>query len=311
MHTADSWPAWKRALRWGMRDFRKDGLLRPAFFLSTGLLLLSGGVMAGVLSVLQLETQLATQSTVTVELQASAGDQKVQDLYEAAKAQSFLTGVEYITKEQALTQQRTAHPELAAFLDRFQLQNPFPNLLVVHLRSPAMIVQLRAFLQDARFTGAVAPAAATALATREEELRSLSSTLSAVHGVALSSAVIVVLLLLSLVVDLAWSRLRHRDDERRAVMLMGGGWVERDGAAVVQLTLLLWCAAGVAALLLLGALFLLCSVTGGGVQTFFVGLQSSTLALLPPLLLLTAVCLPCAALFAAACTRPLRRASHG
>lgn len=308
----DSWSAWKRAVRFGMRALRDGGLFRPSFFLALGIFLLAGAAALSVLGVARLESSLASQATITVELQSSVGSDQVQTLYEQAGQLPGVASAQYVTKEQALTQQRAAHPDLAAFLDRYQLQNPFPNLLLIKLRSPSALPQLRAFLEDAKWQSVLAPSAATTLAEREQEFASLDASLVTARTAAAAGSAFLIMLLLALVTDLVWSRLTHRREERKTVMLLGGGFADHDGPVFVEIVVLLWAAALLAGLLLAGGVALLPQGTEDPfLGALFTSLENDAWRSLPVAVASLVIFLPIVALLAALFSQLRSRRMHG
>lgn len=301
MQTSDTWAAWRRATRFATRRVVRAGVLHPTALLCAGTAIALGTALVGWIALDQLRSTLAFQAQAYVELQPSASDQDVQEFYAAVQELSAVSGVQLVSKQQALAMQRERHPELAAFLDRYQLQNPFADAFHMRLKSTAGFVQLRTFLQNERWSAVLDPGAAPLLAEQEASLTRLQSIVDLLGRTGAYVGALLLLAALFLMTDMAVSRLTERREERRTVLLLGGSWVESDGTIAAEMTLLLWGAFLCAAVVLglgVSALPQLLRTDDVLLANFIAGVRQAVLGAFAPALLTALVLAPCAALAA-------------
>lgn len=312
MQTGDTWAAWRRASRFAARGVIRSGVSQPAALLCLGMAIALGTAHIGWVALGQLQNTLAFQAQAYVELQPSASDQDVQEFYAAAQELPAVSGVQLVSKQQALDMQRERHPDLAAFLDRYQLQNPFADAFQLRLRSASGFAELRTFLQNERWSTLLDPGAAALLAEQEESLVRLQGIVDLLGRTGAYLGVLLLLAALAFMTDMALSRLTERRMERRTVLLLGGGWVESDGTVAMEMTLLLWGAFLLAAVVLglgIAALPQLLSTDDVLLKNFLAGVQQAALSSFVPALLTALLLVPCAvltALFFARLRLPLR-----
>lgn len=80
-------------------------------------------------------SHIRTQSALTVELLRSAPDQKKQELSTTLRTFPIVEDVQYLTQEQLYEATRESNPDLVNFLEKFKLENPFQDSLVITPRS--------------------------------------------------------------------------------------------------------------------------------------------------------------------------------
>lgn len=313
MHTGDSWGAWQRAGRMGVRRMLRAGMFHPTALLCTAVLLLVWGCVAGVFALWQLERTLGNQAQLSVELSPSAADQDVQAFYAAAQGVRGVVSVQLVSKEQALALERTAHPDLGDFLDRYQIQNPFTDAFQIKLRSVAGFASLQSFLHDERWSGVIDASAMTSLAEQQEALERLAHVIDLLRSVAWAGAALLAMVALFLLTDITLVRLVESGMERRTVRLLGGGWVDADGGILCEVVCTLWAALVVSGAVALGAVQALSMLDLGGdpvTAGFLDDLRSAFVSGALPFALEAAVAIPLSALLALTVAR-YRLPSHG
>lgn len=256
MQTNDSWAAWHRAGRFAFRSLRRAGILNASSLLCTVVMVMGGCTLLAVAAAVQMEEVVASQAEVSLALKPAAADIDVQSMYTALQQVSGVAQVQFLPKEQALERERAAHPDLGEFLDRYQLQNPFPDIFLVRLEQVSAFGQLQTFLKGPEWSTLLSESAVTDLLEQTQSLERLQTVASALGTVAVFGIVLVTILLILLIADLAWARLQHRREERETVVLLGGSFVDSDGPVLLELLFTLWLsaiAAGVVIMLLLVA----------------------------------------------------------
>lgn len=127
----------------------------------------------GVLRIVKLRTALQ------LEILKGAEDQEISQLYAALRQHASVEEVHYTTREQVYEEERKRDPDFIAFLEKFQLENPFPNTLSVVVRSVDDYRVLGEFLQSEPWRKIVDPQFLRRSADQEAEVRSILGVLSA------------------------------------------------------------------------------------------------------------------------------------
>lgn len=314
MQTADSWAAWRRAGVSAVRSVRAMGILHPAPLLCAAVGLLLCSVLLGGAALGELRRSVAAEAQAFVELQPAAADQDVQELYAALRQLPAVASAQLISKEQALSRERERHPDLAAFLDRYQIHNPFADAFSVRLRTAGDFPALRAALQDPHWNGVIDAAMGATLAEQEQSLLRLQEIVDLLARTGFAVAAFLLLLTLVITTDMTLARLLARAEERRTVTLLGGGWVDSDGPVLLEMSLVLWGAFACAAAVFMACITVLPSFLGGHdplVAAFLAGVRRAAFGILPAAAFGTAVLVPVAASLAWALARFRLRRVHG
>ena len=171
--------AWGRGSDWVRRMPRKAtgiaGIAGLCLLLQALLLAYAGG--QGVYRMLREKTALQ------FEILSTASDQDVSSLYAELSQHPSVADVRFTTREQVYEEQKQSDPEFIAFLERFKLENPFPDTLKVIVRSVDDYRVLQAFLQQDPWRTVVDPEFLGRTAGQEVEIRSLLDILSAARMV--------------------------------------------------------------------------------------------------------------------------------
>lgn len=136
--------------------------------------------------------------SVRLEIAEGTLDQRVQELYAGLKALPSAADVQFVTAEGMLQDEAARDPSLGTFLERYGIDNPFADTLVVTPHDGALYDELRAFVQAEDARGGVDQSALAEIAARETAARDslgVASAASAGAGIlaALAGASAVVL----------------------------------------------------------------------------------------------------------------------
>ncbi len=204
-----------RERRWGM-----------TFCALLSVVLLLQFLLAALLGVRGVQTLLISRGDLRLEVTAGAADPEVQQLYASLKELPYVDSVVYVPQEQAYEQQRVRDPNLVTFLDKYKLQNPFPNTFAITLLSLEHYETLRTFIGQPRWKSVIQPASLTTLADQEQKVRSL---LQITRAVGTLSEFLVLLLCVSLALvltELIRRRTRQRADELVLERLLGSSDID-------------------------------------------------------------------------------------
>ena len=177
------------------------------------------GVIAALLSVQILLITLAgarmtmaaalEKGTIRLDILPSTLDQRTQELYAALSALPSVRDVVYVPNEQVLADERSRDPSLQQFLERYSLDNPFPDVLIVVPRTARAYDDVRVFVQGEGRNG-IDPAALAEIAARESVSRELIGAIQTARTGAnillILDAITALFLALGLLVRLAAAR---------------------------------------------------------------------------------------------------------
>lgn len=156
------------------------------------------------------ESAALERGAVHLDVEAGTLDQRVQELYAHLRSLPSVLAVEYVTAEQMLTDEQARDPSLAAFLEQYGMENPFPDAFVVVPRDGNTYAELRRFVEAEDDRGGIGPAAFTEIAQKETSTRELLSVVqTVVTGIgllAILAAATSALLSFNLLVHLAAAR---------------------------------------------------------------------------------------------------------
>ncbi len=190
------------------------GSLFGVLFLSQIFLLLALGVQSGLLL-------LKEQTDIRLEVLSGASEQQIVDLTVQLKSQQFIEDVTFITKEQAYERQKTRDPELIEFLDRFQIQNPFPDTIGVRLRHLEDYASLVAFLRQPVFASIVDPNFLSQTTDQEQQIERLMAATIAARSFLLVAIAVIAIVLLFVLIELVRRRAVLKSEEIFVQQLVG------------------------------------------------------------------------------------------
>ena len=211
----------RRALRRGWRYLAREGGW------GTTLVALAGTVLAlQLLLLLQMgvrtaEGLLRASADVRLEIGADASPDRVQELYAALRAQRGIARVDIITKEEAYEREKERDPAMIGFLEKFGLQNPFPDSLAIRLRTLSSYEGLTRFLQDQRWAGIVDPTFLSEATRQETQIREILRTLDVMDLLSTAFLLVGGLTLLAVLVSSIHRRVLQRAEHSRLLHLLG------------------------------------------------------------------------------------------
>lgn len=134
------------------------------------------------------------RGAVHLDVEAGTLDQRVQELYAGLRALPTVLDVEYVTGEQLLEEERSRDESLDEFLERYGMENPFPDAFVVTPQNGYLYDELRAFVQSEDERGGIGAAALGEISAREaamsESLAALGAVTSGVGFLALLAMIV-------------------------------------------------------------------------------------------------------------------------
>ncbi len=237
----------------GTKGWRAAAVSVTASLLLTQLLLVTlAGARVAANDVLE-------RGAVHLDVEEGTLDQRVQELYAGLRALPTVLDVEYVTGEQLLAEERARDESLDEFLERYGMENPFPDAFVVTPQNGHLYDELRTFVQSEDERGGIGAAALGEISAREaamgESLGTLGAATSAVGFLALLSMIVAFLTSIDVVLRFGAARRATANAE-----LLGGATLSLAAApAVAASAIALLCALFFSVILTVGVIFALAS----------------------------------------------------
>lgn len=161
-----------RGFRRGLLNLRRSrGITVGAAALCWIVLLAQVFLVLG-LSARKMHDTLATRNDFRLQLRLGATDRDVQQFLVAVRQTPSVSSVEYVTREKAMAVEMAAHPDVAALMEA-DVINPFHDVVIVTLGSPAAFEAFAAFVRHPKWSRAVDPITFASMETRKEEIQTL------------------------------------------------------------------------------------------------------------------------------------------
>ncbi|MEI8230456.1 MAG: permease-like cell division protein FtsX [Candidatus Peregrinibacteria bacterium] len=205
-----------------------------------GVLLLLQILIAFLLGLAGAQVLLLNRTDVKLEIRQEATRADAQQFFSALQALPEVTGVTYVTREQAYAQAKEKDAALTTFLDKFGISNPFPDTVNVRLTSLDVFPALTTFLAQPQWSQIINPTYLTESTTQEQDIRSL---LSIAHG---GQALFLLLLaiaggvLLLTIIELTRRNALNRREEVLVERLVGAETMTIFLPFATEVTVLLW-----------------------------------------------------------------------
>lgn len=232
-------------------------------------------LLASFLGAFALQRDLRAEASAHLQVLSQATDEDIQTFYAALRTHPAVAQAEFVSREEVFERERESNPDLIAFLEQYDLENPFPDSFVVLLTSEDRYGELAAFLQDERWQTVIDPSFVSSLSKEEGQSHSF---LSLTRGAIAFLAFLSLLCLLGIALAVA-SHARQAKEDTQTMLLLGASRREALAFLVGRFSLVLVVSALASFLLLLLCILLL--------QTVFAFLpRLLTLSFLLPLLLI-------------------------
>lgn len=210
-----------RAVVRGYKSLLRDRGWMPSLLMLTGVAVLFQLLLVAGMSGWTVERMLQNQSALRLQIADGTSDQSIQDFFAALRAQPFVQDAQFITREQTLEEQRRRDATLAAFLDRYQLNNPFPDTIVLRLRALSDLPALTTFVQSEQWKNVLDPAFLAQTTSNQNDAQNMLSVARTARGVASLALFLASVALIAGVAAFLRSRSIQRSDELLLGELLG------------------------------------------------------------------------------------------
>lgn len=216
----------RRAAKRGIVNvFREEGFgtaigsLFGVVLLAQIIVLLAIGVQGGLVL-------LKERTDLRLQIRETATDAQIQDLYQNTRQLPYVEDAVYVTREQAYERQKQRDPTLIDFLQKFGIDNPFPDTLGVRLRRLEDYDAFLAFLKQPVFAAVVDPSFLTTTTDQQQQVQQLTDVVSSARLVLVFVVGLAVVVLLFVVVELIRRRALSKRQELFVEQLVGASRME-------------------------------------------------------------------------------------
>jgi len=216
----------RRAAKRGIVNvFREEGFgtaigsLFGVVLLAQIIVLLAVGVQGGLVL-------LRERTDLRLQIRDTATDAQIQDLYQNTRQLSYVEDTVYVTREQAFERQKQRDPTLIDFLQKFGIENPFPDTMGVRLRSLEDYPAFLQFLKQPVFAAVVDPSFLTTTTDQQQQVEQLTGVVSSARIVLAFIVGLSVVVLLFVVVELIRRRALTKRQELFVEQLVGASRME-------------------------------------------------------------------------------------
>ncbi len=216
----------RRAAKRGIVNvFREEGFgtaigsLFGVVLLAQIIILLAVGVQGGLVL-------LRERTDLRLQIRDTATDSQIQDLYQNIRQLSYVEDTVYVTREQAYERQKQRDPTLIDFLQKFGIENPFPDTMGVRLRTLEDYPAFLQFLKQPVFAAVVDPSFLTTTTDQQQQVEQLTGVVSSARIVLAFIVGLAVVVLLFVVVELIRRRALTKRQELFVEQLVGASRME-------------------------------------------------------------------------------------
>lgn len=164
---------------------------------------------------------LKNRTDLRLEILEEATDNDIQTFLAELQQQPFVKDTVYITKEKAFEQTRVSDPQLIAFLEEFNMSNPFADSIGVTLGNLDNYDQFSGFIEQERWRNVVDPEFLSQITDQERQVHALLGVTSAVRSLTILILIITAAALVFIVTELVRRRAMARSDEVLVERLVG------------------------------------------------------------------------------------------
>lgn len=211
----------QRGLKRGLQQIGRDRSWGATLMLFTSLMVLVQLFLVFLLGVHGTGRLLTSRAGIQLEVLSGAQETDIQELYATLNDHPSVQNVTYIPKEQAYEREKARDPELVAFLEEYDLDNPFPDTFAVTLAS---LNSYDAFIQEIQkeeWRNVVNPSFLSSASDRESEIRTLLEVTGGMRTLSIVFVVIAFVLLFCMILEWVTRNTANRGHELLLEHLLG------------------------------------------------------------------------------------------
>ena len=211
----------RHGIREGLINLRREKGWLVSFGALFGITLLLQIALATFLGMQGIQSTLHARTDLRLEIQPGASDQEIREFLSAIQQQTYVEEVIYITKEQAYERTKKTDPELIAFLEEYDLDNPFADAAGVVLKNLKDYDTFAKFTNSTAWATVIDPTFLSEVSKQEEYVYELIQLTSAGRSVASLILAITLVVLLCTTTELVRRRTLVHNDEILIERLVG------------------------------------------------------------------------------------------
>lgn len=215
----------KRSIGRGFQTLLRERQWLTALGALLGVFVLVQLLLVVLLGLEGMQSLLRERIDVRLEIRSETTDAQVQEFYSALNEQPFVLDTLYITKEKAYEEAQQTDPELVAFLEEYDIENPFRDSIGVTLRSLQHFDAFTGFIGQERWNSVITTAFLSQMSKQESEVYALLRITGAGRSLITLILTIAITALLLVTTELIRRRSVHRSDEVLVERLVGASSV--------------------------------------------------------------------------------------
>jgi cell division protein FtsX len=249
-----------------------------------------------------IQSLLKSRTDLRLEIRSNAEAQGASELFSAIQQLPYVEEAVYITKEQAYERTKKDDPELIEFLERFSLQNPFPDTIGVTLSSLDYYNAFSRFTKDTQWQHVLDPTFLSETTGQETHVYELLNITQAGRIFTLVILLLTTVILVFVIMELTGARSLARSNEVLIERLVGARTIGTLTPFITEAVLLSYISivvSGVLAVAFLYALpYIIPSINNGGtLGDLRAEIHPMLISLLPMFLVIEIVLIPFIASF--------------
>lgn len=242
---------WMRGIARGFRNITRERHWFTAFGTLFAVSFLLQVLLFGLIGIQTVQATLEARTDIRIELRSDAQDKERHEFFAQIYQLPSVKEAVYITKEQAYEHARTEDPELIAFLEKFDLANPFTDTIGMSLDSFEEYEQTVAFIEHDTWRNIVSPSSLSQVTNEESQVRDLIHLARAGQSLSIGVLIIAGIALLFIIIELVRRRSLDRAEEVMVEQLVGAHPLSIIVPFATEASILLWLASIASIFLLL------------------------------------------------------------
>lgn len=219
--TANTTASLQQGLRRGFLMLQREKYLSSSLALLTVVMVMMQLLLAGLLAVEGVHRLLISQASIHLEVLDGARDQDIQDFYAQVQQLPYVDEAEYLTREEAFERERERDPDLVAFLEQYNLENPFNDAFSITLASLDDYGAFTDFIEREEWRSVIDISFLTNVTDQERQARLLLDVTGAIRSLAYLFLFVASVLLLFVVLELVRRRANTRKSELMLESVLG------------------------------------------------------------------------------------------
>ena len=185
---------------------------------------------------------LKSRTNIKLDILPQATNEQRHELLNKINELPIIEHAVFITKEQAYESARVNDPQLVAFLEKYNMENPFSDTVGISLRSFEDANEFSSFIQQKRWRNVVNPAHLSKITEQKGQVAELLSIIATGRTLAMLIVLIAAAVLMLVVTELVRQRVAVRQEEVFIENLVGADPSTVITPFAVEATFLLWLA---------------------------------------------------------------------